>query len=116
MKENRVLKSSMIVMIFVILGQLLAIVRDSLMFSKFGTTHFEDIYVWCFGVVFLFTCLGYGLSTTIIPILTDYIETKDLNERNSFVNNVTNASMILTYKVAPRTFKLKQLYKNYSRK
>lgn len=96
MKENKVLKSSMIVMLFVIIGKLLAIVRDSLMFSKFGTTYSADIYVWCFGVVFLFTSLGYGLSTTIIPILTDYIETKQLNERNSFVNNVTNASMILT--------------------
>lgn len=96
MKENKVLKSSMIVMIFVIIGKMLAIIRDSLMFSKFGTTHSADIYVWCFGVVFLFTSLGYGLSTTIIPILTDYIETKELKERNSFVNNVTNASMLIT--------------------
>ena len=96
MKENKVLKSSMIVMLFVIIGKVLAIVRDSLMFSKFGTTHSSDIYVWCFGVVFLFTSLGYGLSTTIIPILTDYIETKGLKERNRFVNNVTNSSMLLT--------------------
>lgn len=96
MKENKVLKSSMIVMLFVIIGKVLAIVRDSLMFSKFGTTHSADIYVWCFGVVYLFTSLGYGLSTTIIPILTDYIETKDLKERNSFVNNVTSASMLIT--------------------
>ena len=96
MKENKVLKSSMIVMLFVIIGKVLAIIRDSLMFSKFGTTHSADIYVWCFGVVFLFTSLGYGLSTTIIPILTDYIETKELNDRNSFVNNVTNTSMLFT--------------------
>ncbi|MGH4125336.1 MAG: murein biosynthesis integral membrane protein MurJ [Clostridium sp.] len=96
MKENKVLKSSMIVMLFVIIGKMLAIVRDSLLVAKFGTTYQADIYVWCFGVVFLFTSLGYGLSTTIIPILTDYIETKELHERNSFVNNVTNASMILT--------------------
>ena len=96
MKENKILKSSMIVMFFVIIGKALAIVRDSLMFSKFGTTHSADIYVWCFGVVFLFTSLGYGLSTTIIPILTDYIETKELKQRNSFVNNVTNVSMMLT--------------------
>ena len=96
MKENKILKSSMIVMLFVIIGKALAIVRDSLMFSKFGTSNASDIYVWCFGVVFLFTSLGYGLSTTIIPILTEYIETKDLKERNSFVNNVTNTSMLLT--------------------
>lgn len=96
MKENKILKSSMIVMLFVIIGKILAIVRDSLMFSKFGTTYSADIYVWCFGVVFLFTSLGYGLSTTIIPILTDYIETKELNERNGFVNNVTNVSMLVT--------------------
>lgn len=96
MKENKVLKSSMIVMVFVILGKVLAIVRDSLMLAKFGTTHSADIYVWCFGVVFLFTSLGYGLSTTIIPILTEYIETKELKQRNRFVNNVTNTSMLLT--------------------
>lgn len=96
MKENKVLKSSMIVMLFVILGKVLAIVRDSLMFAKFGTSHSSDIYVWCFGIVYLFTSLGYGLSTTIIPVLTDYIETKEIKERNSFVNNVTNTSMLLT--------------------
>jgi putative peptidoglycan lipid II flippase len=96
MKENKVLKSSMIVMIFVILGKALAIVRDSLMLAKFGTTHAGDIYAWCLGIVYLFTSLGYGLSTTIIPILTEYIETKELKERNSFVNNVTNVSMLLT--------------------
>ncbi|WP_291632262.1 murein biosynthesis integral membrane protein MurJ [Clostridium sp.] len=96
MRDNKVLKSSMIVILFVIIGKMLAIVRDSLMFAKFGTSYSTDIYVWCFGVVFLFTSLGYGLSTTIIPILTEYIETKELDERNSFVNNVTNVSMILT--------------------
>lgn len=96
MKENKVLKSSMIVILFVVIGKALAIVRDSLLLSKFGTSNSTDIYVWCFGVVYLFTSLGYGLSTTIIPILTDYIETKELKERNSFVNNVTNTSMILT--------------------
>ena len=96
MKENKVLKSSMIVMIFVILGKALAIVRDSLMLAKFGTTHAGDIYAWCLGIVYLFTSLGYGLSTTIIPILTEYIETKEVKERNSFINNVTNASMLLT--------------------
>lgn len=96
MKENKVLKSSMIVMLFVIVGKILAIVRDSLMFAKFGTSHSSDIYVWCFGIVYLFTSLGYGLSTTIIPVLTEYIETKEIKERNSFVNNVTNTSMILT--------------------
>ena len=96
MKENKILKTSMIVMLFVIVGKILAIVRDSLMFAKFGTSHSSDIYVWSFGIIYLFTSLGYGLSTTIIPVLTDYIETKDIKERNSFVNNVTNTSMILT--------------------
>ncbi|MBW9171030.1 murein biosynthesis integral membrane protein MurJ [Clostridium estertheticum] len=96
MKENKVLKSSMIVMLFVIVGKILGIVRDSLVFAKFGTSHSSDIYVWCFGIVYLFTSLGYGLSTTIIPVLTEYIETKDTKERNSFVNNVTNTSMLAT--------------------
>jgi putative peptidoglycan lipid II flippase len=96
MKENKVLKSSMIVMLFVIIGKVLAIVRDSLIMSRFGTSNSADIYVWCFGIVYLFTSLGYGISTTIIPILTEYIETKELSERNSFVNNVTNTSMLLT--------------------
>ena len=58
MKENKILKTSMIVMLFVIVGKILAIVRDSLMFAKFGTSHSSDIYVWSFGIINLFASLG----------------------------------------------------------
>ena len=96
MSKNKIVKSSIFVMILVILGKFLGIVRDSLMLARFGATREADIYVWALGVIYLFTSIGYGLSTTIIPFITEMNGEEHLKERKIFVNNVITVSMIFT--------------------
>lgn len=96
MSKSKIVKSSIFVMILVILGKFLGIARDSLMLAKFGATREADIYVWALGVIYLFTSIGYGLSTTIIPFITEMNSENELKERKVFVNNVLTVSMIFT--------------------
>lgn len=96
MKNNKVIKSSFLVMIFIILGKIFALVRDSLIAAKFGATYITDIYNFALGMVYLLTTISYGLTTTFIPIHTELLEDKDKNKRNNFVNNVLNVFTIGT--------------------
>ena len=69
MKKDRFIKNSIFVMILIILGKILALVRDSLIAAKFGATYITDIYNFALGVVYLLTTISYGLTTTFIPMV-----------------------------------------------
>ncbi|WP_050606728.1 murein biosynthesis integral membrane protein MurJ [Clostridium niameyense] len=96
MSEKKVLKSSIIVMILIILGKVFALLRDSLIAAKFGATYITDIYNFGLGIVYLLTTISYGLTTTFIPIHTENIQNTSKKSRNKFVNNVLNVSTIVT--------------------
>lgn len=96
MSDNKVLKSSIMIIFLTIIGKLLAIVRDSLLSAKFGTTYSTDIYVYAIGLIYLLTTISYGLTATFIPLHTENIETKSKKESNFFVNNVLNSFTIFT--------------------
>lgn len=68
MAEKKLIKSSIIVMLFIIGGKVLALVRDSLIAAKFGATYVTDIYNFALGMVYLLTTISYGLTTTFIPL------------------------------------------------
>ncbi|WP_027626903.1 murein biosynthesis integral membrane protein MurJ [Clostridium lundense] len=96
MSKDKVFKSSVIVMILIIIGKVLAIVRDSLVAAKFGITYIADIYNFSIGIVYLLTTISYGLTTTFIPLNTDHIKKYTKEKRNKFVNNVINTYSIFT--------------------
>ncbi|AYD39806.1 murein biosynthesis integral membrane protein MurJ [Clostridium fermenticellae] len=96
MTNKKFLKSSLVVMIFIIFGKLFALVRDSLIAAKFGATYITDVYNFGLGIVYLLTTISYGLTTTFIPIHTDHMQTLNKKKSNSFVNNVINLSSIYT--------------------
>lgn len=96
MSKDKVFKSSVIVMILIIIGKVLAIVRDSLVAAKFGITYIADIYNFSIGMVYLLTTISYGLTTTFIPLNTDHIKKYTKEKRNKFVNNVINTYSIFT--------------------
>lgn len=96
MRENKLLRSSLIVMGFVIIGKILAFVRDMLIASRFGATYNTDIYMFSIGLVYLLTGISYGVTTTFIPVQTDHIEKVRNDENNKFVNNVLNISLLFT--------------------
>lgn len=96
MQNNKLLKNSIIIMCFIIIGKVLAFVRDALIAAKFGVSYATDIYMFSLGLVYLLTTISYGLTTTFIPIHTEFIETNSHEEANTFSNNVLNVSMIFT--------------------
>jgi putative peptidoglycan lipid II flippase len=96
MHENKVIKSSIIVMGFVIIGKVLAVIRDMLIAAKFGTTYNSDIYMFSIGLVYLLTGISYGVTATFIPVQAEHIEKMDKEKNNKFVNNVLNISLLFT--------------------
>ncbi|KRU25568.1 integral membrane protein MviN [Clostridium sporogenes] len=96
MKENKTLKSSVFVMLLIILGKIFALVRDSLIAAKFGATYITDIYNFSLGIVYLLTTISYGVTTTFIPIHTENLQNGNKEESNKFVNNVINTFTIGT--------------------
>lgn len=96
MQNNKLLKNSVIIMVLIIIGKVLAFVRDALIASKFGVSYATDIYMFSLGIVYLLTTISYGLTTTFIPIHTEYVESGSKEEANRFTNNVLNVSMIFT--------------------
>lgn len=96
MQDNKVLKSSIIVMVLVIAGKILAVLRDILIASRFGASYSTDIYMFSIGLIYLLTGISYGVTTTFIPVQTEHIEAADRKRNNDFVNNVLNISIIFT--------------------
>lgn len=96
MKENKIIKSSLVVMAFVIVGKALALIREALVASRFGVSSNTDIYMFSIGMVYLLTSVSYGLTTTFIPIQSEHIEKQDTKKNNAFINNVLNISLLAT--------------------
>lgn len=96
MQSNKLVKNSIIIMGLIIIGKILAFVRDALIAAKFGVSYATDIYMFSLGIVYLLTTISYGLTTSFIPIHTEFIEGKSREEANKFSNNVLNVSMIFT--------------------
>lgn len=96
MAGKKVIKSSIIVMVLIILGKVLALVRDALIAAKFGATYITDIYNFALGMVYLLTTISYGLTTTFIPLHTENLQKGTKKDSNRFVNNVINLYSIFT--------------------
>ncbi|WP_411678906.1 murein biosynthesis integral membrane protein MurJ [Clostridium thailandense] len=96
MSDKKLIKSSVIVMVFIILGKVLALIRDALIAAKFGATYVTDIYNFALGIVYLLTTISYGLTTTFIPLHTEHLQKSTKKVRDKFVNNVINMSSIFT--------------------
>lgn len=96
MLKKKMVKSSVIVIILIILGKVFALVRDSLIAAKFGATYITDVYNFALGMVYLLTTISYGLTTTFIPLHTEHLQKSSKKTRDRFVNNVINISLIVT--------------------
>lgn len=96
MKKAGIVKSSLFVMALIILGKVLALVRDALIAAQFGATAVTDIYNFALGVVYLLTTISYGITTTFIPVHTEYREKNGEKEVPGFVSNVINVTTIGT--------------------
>jgi putative peptidoglycan lipid II flippase len=89
MAKNTVVKSGITVTILILVSRILGFARESLIAAKFGATYATDIYIFSTGMVtLLFMTVGDGLGTTLVPMLTDYMENETVYERNRFINNI----------------------------
>lgn len=96
MSDKKVLKSSIVVIILIILGKVLALIRDALIAAKFGATYVTDIYTFALGMVYLLITISYGLTTTFIPLHTEHLQKSVKRIRDKFVNNVINVTSLFT--------------------
>ncbi|WDU82050.1 lipid II flippase MurJ [Caloramator sp. Dgby_cultured_2] len=89
--NKKLLKGSIIIIIFTVLSKFLGFLRETLLAFRFGASYDTDIYTFAIGLVILiFNSIGSGIGTTFIPILTEFIEKKSKEDRIRFVNNVIN--------------------------
>ena len=96
LSKKSLAKNAAIIMILTILSKILGFGRESLIAAKYGTSFSSDIYVFSYGITqMLFASIGSSLSTTFIPMLSDYIENKSFKERNYFVNNIINITVAI---------------------
>lgn len=95
MKRNSFLKSSLIILLVVTIGKIIALVRDSLVAKSFGLTDNNSIYAFALGTTMLFISLGYGVTTSFIPVHSEVMEHNDLDYRNKFVNNIINVILLI---------------------
>ncbi|WP_368489982.1 murein biosynthesis integral membrane protein MurJ [Clostridium sp. BJN0013] len=96
MTGKKVIKGSAVVMLLIIVGKILALIRDALIAAKFGATYITDIYNFALGIVYLLTTVSYGLTTTFIPLHWEHIQKGNKKERYNFVNNIINISSLFT--------------------
>ncbi|EDK35171.1 murein biosynthesis integral membrane protein MurJ [Clostridium kluyveri] len=96
MTGKKVIKGSAVVMLLIIIGKILALIRDALIAAKFGATYTTDIYNFALGIVYLLTTVSYGLTTTFIPLHWEHMQKGNKKERNNFVNNIINISSLFT--------------------
>lgn len=96
MTEKKVIKGSAVVMLLIIVGKILALIRDALIAAKFGATYVTDIYNFALGIVYLLTTVSYGLTTTFIPLHWEHIQKGNKEERYNFVNNVISICCFFT--------------------
>lgn len=82
--------------ILVILGKAFSLGRDALMASHFALSDTNSIYAFSIRTTMLFISIGYGLTTTFIPIHTGIIEKDEIEYRNKFTSNVINISLIVS--------------------
>ncbi|MHC1720686.1 MAG: murein biosynthesis integral membrane protein MurJ [Clostridiaceae bacterium] len=88
------IRNSIIVMVLIIAGKILALIRDALIAANFGATSVTDTYNFALGVVYLLTTVSYGLTTTFIPVHSELVIKKGRENNRYFVNNVLSVTSV----------------------
>lgn len=98
MSKGLMIRSTITIILFTLASKFIGLFRESLIAANFGTTYATDIYIFSIGMVsLLYAAIGNGLTTTFIPMFTDYKENKSIEETNYFVNNIISIVIVLTF-------------------
>lgn len=93
--KNRILKTQIIIMIFMMLGKVIGFLREVILASKFGTSYEMDTYSFSITILLFLATIGYAITTTIIPIFTELKEGKSISEQERVANNLINFVILL---------------------
>ena len=92
--KNKIINGSLIVMIFTIASKVVALLRDSLMASNFGTGAENSIFTFSMRSTMLLVSIGYGLTMAIVPIYSKLASNNKRKESEELVNNTITVSTI----------------------
>lgn len=96
-ENNKVAKTALIIMIISILGRGLGFVRESILASHFGASLETDAYKIAFSIpIMILATLSALISTTLIPIYSDYIKHKTKQESDYYINNLINIVSLIS--------------------
>ena len=101
LKNNKSLKIVSLVLVITIFAKVLGFLRILFMAKTFGTGIEASAFEAAYKIPnILFTSVGVAISTTFIPIFTEYLSKKGKKEAVFFANNVTNILLLLTMVIA----------------
>lgn len=92
--KNKIINGSVIVMIFTIASKVVALLRDSLMASNFGTGTENSIFTFSMRSTMLLVSIGYGLTMAIVPVYSKLDSNNKGKECEELVNNTITVSTI----------------------
>lgn len=94
MKDNKLVKSAVLITILLFCSKGLGFVREILLAYKFGTSYIVDAYTVCITLPsVVFTVFASGFSQSYVPV---YARINDTKEKTFFFSNVTNILLIIS--------------------
>ena len=93
--KNKIIKTQIIVMLFMILGKVIGFLREIILASKFGTTYEMDTYSFNSTLLLFLATIGYAITTTVIPLFTELKDKEKFKEQERIVNNLISCVFIM---------------------
>lgn len=93
--KNKLIKTQVVVMILIILGKTIGFLRESILAAKFGTGYEVDVYGYSITILLFLATIGYSITTTIIPIFTEFKEKKCIKYQEKIANNLISIFIII---------------------
>lgn len=90
-------KSTLTLMLVIIVAKLIGMFRDVVLANYFGTSNISDAYLIAVSVpTLIFYFIGHSLSTAYIPMYNKIKAEKDEKSAQRFSNNILNLSLVVS--------------------
>jgi len=96
-KTFSITKVAFIIMVISGISKILALFRETTLATYFGANYQTDAYRMASGVpTILFSLISAAITTTFIPVYSDYIKKKSKEQGLYFVNNILNVYLLIS--------------------
>lgn len=97
-KSGKLAKSTISIMIFVLISKAMGFIRDVLIASNFGAGDITDTFFIVFKAsAIAIILINSVIHTTLMPLLADVANSKGKEGEINFLNEIINASIIITF-------------------